>query len=65
MLASDEDAEHTIRRAATRQLALAMPACPTEWAMAVGSRLLGVGQLGWCNYVELIDTIFTDVEGVD
>jgi hypothetical protein len=21
--------------------------------------------LGWCNYVELIDTIFTDVEGVD
>jgi hypothetical protein len=27
-----------------------------------GSR---VWQLGWCNYVELIDTIFTDVEGVD
>jgi hypothetical protein len=23
------------------------------------------GCLGWCNYVELIDTIFTDVEGVD
>ena len=22
-------------------------------------------ELGWCNYVELIDTIFTDVEGVD
>jgi len=21
--------------------------------------------IGWCNYVELIDTIFTDVEGVD
>ncbi len=22
-------------------------------------------KVGWCNYVELIDTIFTDVEGVD
>ncbi len=26
---------------------------------------LGADRLGWCNYVELIDTIFTDVEGVD
>jgi hypothetical protein len=25
----------------------------------------GCSQLGHCNYVELIDTIFTDVEGVD
>jgi hypothetical protein len=28
------------------------------------SRRAGL-QLGLCNYVELIDTIFTDVEGVD
>lgn len=27
--------------------------------------ILCVMQLGHCNYVELIDTIFTDVEGVD
>ena len=33
---------------------------------ARGSRCHGnAGRLGRCNYVELIDTIFTDVEGVD
>ena len=37
-------------------LALALALAPARLALAL---------LGICNYVELIDTIFTDVEGVD
>jgi len=39
--------------------------CENNMSLLDGEDLVVLLQLGQCNYVELIDTIFTDVEGVD